>query len=85
MVLPGAAAGEAARIDVPVLLATGERDLCRPPAEELATFKAATDISVFVLPEAAHMHNFAATRALLWERLDEFVTHVTRTNAPDNH
>jgi len=25
----------------------------------------------------AHMHNFAATQALLWERLDEFVTHVT--------
>jgi pimeloyl-ACP methyl ester carboxylesterase len=79
MMLPGAMAGEAARLDVPVLLVTGERDVCRPPAEEVATFKAATDISVFVVPRAAHMHNFAATRALLWQRLDEFVTHVTRT------
>jgi hypothetical protein len=29
------------------------------------------------------MHNFAVTRTLLWERLDEFVAHVTRRNAPD--
>jgi hypothetical protein len=56
----------------------GERDVCRPPAEEVATFKAATDISVFVVPRIAHMRNFADTRALLWERLEEFVAHVTR-------
>jgi hypothetical protein len=79
--LPGALAGEAAVIDVPVLLATGERDVCRAPAEELAVFKAATDVSVFVVRQMAHMHNFAATRARLWERLDEFVAHVTRMTA----
>jgi pimeloyl-ACP methyl ester carboxylesterase len=79
--LPGVVAGEVARIDVPVLLATGERDVCRPPAEEVAAFTAATDISVFVVPRMAHMHNFATTRTLLWERLEEFVTHVTRTSA----
>jgi pimeloyl-ACP methyl ester carboxylesterase len=76
--LPGAVADEAARIDVPVLLAMGERDVCRPPAEEVAALKSATDISVFVVPRMAHMHNFAVTRAWLWERLDEFTTHVTR-------
>ena len=81
LMLPGVVASEAARIDVPVLLATGERDVCRPPAEEVAAFKAATDISVFVAPRMAHMHNFAVTRTLLWERLDEFITHVTRTTA----
>jgi pimeloyl-ACP methyl ester carboxylesterase len=73
MMLPGVMAEEAAGIDVPVLLITGERDVCRPPAEEIAAFKAATDISLFVVPRAAHMHNFAATRILLWERLDEFI------------
>jgi len=31
--LPGVLAGEAAVIDVPMLLATGERDVCRAPAE----------------------------------------------------
>jgi pimeloyl-ACP methyl ester carboxylesterase len=81
--LPGAVAGEAAQIDVPVLLAMGERDVCHPPADEVAALKAATDIGVLVVPQMAHMHNFAATRARLWERLDEFVAHVTRTSAPD--
>ena len=61
-----------------MLLAAGERDVCRHPVEELAAFKAATDLSVFTVPRMAHMHNFAATRTLLWERLDEFVAHVTR-------
>jgi pimeloyl-ACP methyl ester carboxylesterase len=81
MMLPGAAASEAARIDVPVLLATGERDVCRRPVEELAAFTAATDLSAFAVPRMAHMHNFAATRTLLWERLDEFVAHVARAAA----
>jgi hypothetical protein len=76
MVLPGAAADVAAGVDVPVLLVAGERDLCRPLPEEIATFKAATDLSVLVVPQMAHMHNFAVTRTLLWERLDEFVAHV---------
>jgi hypothetical protein len=61
----------------------GERDVCHPPAEEVAALKSATDISVLVVPQMAHMHNFATTRTLLWERLDEFVAHVTRTTAPD--
>jgi pimeloyl-ACP methyl ester carboxylesterase len=82
--LPGAMADEAARIDVPVLLATGERDVCHPPAEEVAALKSATDISVLVVDRMAHMHNFATTRAVIWERLDEFVAHVTRATAPGN-
>jgi pimeloyl-ACP methyl ester carboxylesterase len=82
-VLPGAVADEAARIDVPVLLAMGERDVCRPLAEEVAALKSASDIGVLVAPRMAHMHNFAATRALLWERLDEFVTHVTCVTTPE--
>jgi len=81
--LPGAVAAEAASIDVPVLLATGERDVCHPPAAEVAALKSATDISVLVVPRMAHMHNFATTRTLLWERLDEFVTHVIHRTAPD--
>lgn len=74
--MPGAVADEAAGIDVPVLLATGERDVCHRPAEEVAALKAATDISVLVVPRMAHMHNFAATRARLWDGLDEFVARV---------
>jgi pimeloyl-ACP methyl ester carboxylesterase len=79
--LPGVVAAEAARIDVPVLLAVGERDVCRSPGEEVAVFKAATDISFFRMPRMAHMHNFSATRILLWDRLDEFAAHVARVSA----
>jgi hypothetical protein len=79
--LPGVVAAEAARIDVPVLLATGERDVCRSPGEEVAVFTGATDISFFRVPLMAHMHNFSATRTLLWDRLEEFTAHVTRPSA----
>ncbi|OHV34814.1 MULTISPECIES: alpha/beta hydrolase [Pseudofrankia] len=76
LMAPGALAEQTALIDVPILLASGERDVCRPPAEEIAGFRAATDLSVLVVRRMAHMHNFAATRATLWGRLDEFVSHV---------
>ncbi|WP_232295269.1 hypothetical protein [Parafrankia sp. EUN1f] len=78
-VTPGVVSAQIACIDVPVLLATGERDVCRPLTVELAGFVAATDLAGFVVPRMAHMHNFAETRTLLWERLDDFIAHVART------
>jgi pimeloyl-ACP methyl ester carboxylesterase len=80
-VLPGVIAGQAALIDVPVLLAMAERDVCGPPAQEVAALKAATDIRVVVVPRMAHMHNFATTRTQIWDRLDEFVAHLTSSSA----
>jgi hypothetical protein len=76
LVVPGVVAGEVAAIDVPVLLAMGQRDVCGPTSAEFAAFTAATDIAVFVGPRMAHMHNFAGTRELLWDRLDAFVTQI---------
>jgi alpha-beta hydrolase superfamily lysophospholipase len=82
LVLPGAVAAEAARIDVPVLLAMGERDLCRKPLEELAAFTSAADMAVIVVPRMAHMHNFAGTRRRMWDRIDAFIAQVaTYTSA----
>ncbi|WP_157217036.1 alpha/beta hydrolase [Flavisphingomonas formosensis] len=73
LVLPGVVAAEAAAIDVPVLVAMGERDVCRPPIEELAAFSSASDRALFVAPRMAHMHNFAGTRRLFWNRIENFV------------
>ncbi|WP_041259287.1 alpha/beta hydrolase [Pseudofrankia inefficax] len=73
---PGAVAAEVASIDVPVLLAAGERDVIYPLLTEAAAFTAARDLAVFRLRRAAHMHNFAPTRHLLWERLDAFIVHA---------
>ncbi|TCJ35338.1 alpha/beta hydrolase [Parafrankia sp. BMG5.11] len=76
-VLPAGVAEAAASIDVPVLFATGTRDVTGPPLTELAAFGSATDLAWFVAPRMAHMHNFAGTRHLLWNRLDAFAAQVT--------
>jgi alpha-beta hydrolase superfamily lysophospholipase len=69
MMLPGAFSADAARVAVPVLIANGERDTCPAPHAEAAAYPASRDIMVFIVPRMAHMHNFASTRAVLWQRL----------------
>jgi pimeloyl-ACP methyl ester carboxylesterase len=69
MVAPGAVAIEAAAITVPVLVAVGERDVVPDPWMEPKAFKSAIDIGVFVCPRMGHMHNFAHTRFLFWQRI----------------
>jgi pimeloyl-ACP methyl ester carboxylesterase len=76
MLSPGAITAEASVIDVPVLLATGERDVCQPPLIEAGAFPACRDLSIYVCPRMAHMHNFAPTRHRLWARLEAFVNQV---------
>ncbi|HSS08788.1 MAG TPA: alpha/beta hydrolase [Acidimicrobiales bacterium] len=72
MMTEGAAADEAAAIDVPVLIGCGERDVVPDPWAEPAAYRKSRDISLFVSPRMAHMHNFARTRRLLWDRIAAF-------------
>lgn len=74
--LPGHFAEEAARIDVPVLLAMGERDVTQDPLREAAAFMSASDLAYCIIPRMAHMHNFAGTRHRLWTRLSAFISQV---------
>ncbi|MDB5425046.1 MAG: hypothetical protein JWQ29_2462 [Phenylobacterium sp.] len=69
MVAPGVVALEAAAITVPVLVAVGERDVVPDPWAEPKAFKSSADVSVFVCPRMGHMHNFAGTRRLFWQRI----------------
>lgn len=69
MVAPGAVALEAASIRVPVLIAVGERDVVPDPWAEPKAYKSATDIGVYVCPRMGHMHNFAHSRTLFWEKI----------------
>lgn len=62
-------AAEAARVDVPILLAVGERDVCPDPWAEPAAYRSSKDISLYIVPTMAHAHNFAGTRRLLWQRI----------------
>jgi pimeloyl-ACP methyl ester carboxylesterase len=73
MMSRGYVAEEAASVDVPVFLGFGERDVSETPHNEPTMFPRATDITVFVVPQMAHMHNFASTRRLLWERSLDWV------------
>jgi alpha-beta hydrolase superfamily lysophospholipase len=65
----GVVAGEAARIDVPVLVVAGEREVMADPRAEAVAYPAAPEVTVVEVPRMGHMHNFAATRGQLWDRL----------------
>ena len=69
MMRPAAVAAEAAAVRVPVLVGVGERDVCPEPHREPMAYQSSRDVSVYIVPRMAHMHNFASTRHLLWERL----------------
>lgn len=69
---PGFYTPEVAHIDVPVLMAGGERDVSPEMRREPAAFFNSNDISVFIVPRMAHMHNFAHTRKLLWQRVADW-------------
>jgi pimeloyl-ACP methyl ester carboxylesterase len=81
MVSPGTVALEAASITVPVLSATGERDVVPDPWAEPKAFKSSTDISVYVCPRMGHMHNFASTRHSFWQRIHAWGNGVAQLRA----
>jgi len=66
---PGYFTPEASMIDVPVFIGVGERDVCPNPWAEPSAYWNSKDVSLYVVPCMAHMHNFASTRELLWRRL----------------
>ena len=69
MLSPGVVTTEAAQIDVPVLIAAGERDVIPEPRAEPAAYRSSPDVTVTIVPQMSHMHNFASTRQQLWDRL----------------
>ena len=69
---------EAAAVDVPVLMGFGERDTSQNPHLEPSAFPRSADVSVYVVPTMAHMHNFASTRHLLWDRIADWSAAVAR-------
>jgi pimeloyl-ACP methyl ester carboxylesterase len=81
MLSPGAVAAEAAEVDVPVLIACGERDVV-PDTHAEPTAYASRDVCMFVVPRMAHMHNFAGTRELLWRRIHNWGDRVASDREP---
>src|SRR5207253_4513206 len=57
MLSPGVVAPEAAVINVPVLVAVGERDVVPEPRAEPRAYQRSPDVTVSICPRMAHMHN----------------------------
>lgn len=67
--LPGNVAPEAARIDVPVLVALGEHDMAGPPLEAPKAFTASPAVTFKLLPGAGHSHFLFGSRVELFDAL----------------
>jgi len=80
-IVPGAIAPEAAGVSVPVLVAMGERDVVADPKGEPRAYQSATSVDLFRCPRMGHMHNFASTRELLWQRIDTWSKWVSVVKA----
>lgn len=76
LMYPGMITGHAARVRVPVLVGHGEIDVTQDPLADIGVFRSSCDVSLLIVPRMAHMHNFAPTRKMLWERLELFVRQV---------
>jgi len=66
---PGLAQPFAYLISVPVFLGFGEFDVSANPRQEAVAYPLSGDITTVVVPNMAHMHNFADNRQRLWDRL----------------
>jgi pimeloyl-ACP methyl ester carboxylesterase len=60
-------------VDVPVLVGVAEHDITTDVRSTAPALRACPDVSLFIVPGAAHNHNIAPTRALLWDQLAAWV------------
>ena len=67
--LAGHSAGFAAELDCNVLVAFGDHDVPPVPHADVAYYPRSPDVTLFVLRNSAHCHNFASTRTQLWDRI----------------
>jgi hypothetical protein len=78
---PGVIAHWANVIECPVFIGLGERDVSPDPWAEPCQFRRTKDITLYIGPRMGHMHNFAGTRALLWDRLCSWMAWVADSSA----
>jgi pimeloyl-ACP methyl ester carboxylesterase len=77
VIIPGSCAPEAAQIDVPLLLAVGDRDMCGPPHQLPASFPGSSDITLLCLANTGHSHFVFSSTPELFVRLAHWVGAVT--------
>lgn len=67
--LPGNVVDYICEITVPVFLGGGDHEPWHQAAELVPVFEKCNDITFYTLVDAAHNHNVANTRELLWRRI----------------
>jgi pimeloyl-ACP methyl ester carboxylesterase len=70
---PGIVHDASASITCPVFVMHGAVDTSPDPHGEVRYFKSSDDVTVMVLRDTAHCHNFATRRRELWDRLDRWI------------
>jgi pimeloyl-ACP methyl ester carboxylesterase len=78
--LPGNIAAYISQVAVPVFLGGGEHEPWHNASELVKTFTGSNDITFYALPAAAHNHNIASTRTMMWSRLLDWASSVGRTS-----
>lgn len=82
---PSIVAPEAAAVDVPVLVVAAERDIISDLKSEPRAYLSAKSIDLFECPRMGHMHNFAGTRGLLWQRINLWIDWVVASRDQLQH
>ena len=67
--LAGYSATFAAKLECRAFLGFGDHDIPPTPHDDVAFYPASNDVTLYVLHDSAHCHNFASTRAQLWDRI----------------
>lgn len=72
-IMTGIVTGDAAKIDVPIYINLGERDVSPDPHAEPGYYTACRDITLHILPRSGHCQNFANTRLEMYDRINRWV------------
>jgi len=77
-------AEEAVRIDVPVYVCLGERDVSPDCHAEPGYYRASSDITLHILPKSGHCQTFASTRHQMWNRMHHWAQIVAACQEEGN-
>ncbi|KTE77576.1 alpha/beta hydrolase [Sphingopyxis sp. A083] len=72
-IMTGIVKADAAKIDVPIYINLGERDVSPDPHAEPGFYRSCRDITLHILSRSGHCQNFAETRLEMYDRIDRWV------------
>jgi pimeloyl-ACP methyl ester carboxylesterase len=67
---------DAGRIDAPVYICLGERDVSPDPHAEPSYYRNSPDVTLHILPHSGHCQNFATTRGEMYGRIGGWIKSI---------